>query len=489
MRAQSMRDCPPILGTAVTRSLFNFITLSLAIMFLPACVSGGKRLSQIEEARGNSQKLEELCKRGVTGACALLGQEVVRSHELSIMQGVTNAQETRLVVVGPKSAHFIYYVRSLSTSKSWKAESRRFERDFSPTMVEHIDLFDLNPHDSYELLVLDAWANLWDKRQFHGLDLKKKNPRIAFLSCMDDSFKREQAVMWKQLLEQSPDAIIMMGDNVYADRLGSGWREADPEQLWNRYVETRNTLTFYRANKLVPVIATWDDHDFGRNDTDRTYKYKTESRDIFLTFFPQAKPLKGFELGPGISSSWDAFGLRFIITDDRTFRSPDRVDVTDQTHFGPDQENWIVDQLKTQDKPVLLIAGDQFFGGYQGFESYEGNHPKSFAKELKRWRLVKAPLLFISGDRHLTEIVKVPRKAIGFQTYELTSSPMHAKVFADAFIKSPSPNQLRGAGVAGEYNYMLVQPLRTGKKELEVDVQSYGPEHRLLFQRKLKVVR
>lgn len=458
-------------------------------MFLAACVSGSKRLSQIEEARGNPKKLEELCKRAVTGACALLGQEVARSHELSIMQGVTSEQQTRLVIVGPKTAQFIYYVRAIGSQKTWKVEPTRIQREFSPMMVEQIELFDLNPHDSYELLVLDAWANLWDKRQFHSLDLKKKSPRLAFLSCMDDILKREQAFMWKQLLEQSPDAIVMMGDNVYADRVPGGWREADPEQLWNRYVETRNTLDFFKAGKLVPVIATWDDHDFGRNDTDRTYQYKNESRDVFLAFFPQAKSAQDFELGPGISAAWDAFGMRFIITDDRTFRSPDRVDLADQTHFGPDQEDWIVEQLRTETKPVLLIAGDQFFGGYQGFESYEGNHPKSFAKELKRWRVVKAPLLFISGDRHLTEIVKVPRQILGFPTYELTSSPMHAKVFADAFLKSPSPNQLRGAGVAGEYNYMLVQPLKTSKKVLELDVQSFGPNQRLLFERKLKVVR
>jgi hypothetical protein len=483
MRARSMRD--QYCRIAMARSLL----LSLLILLLPACVSGGKKLSQIDEALDHPKKLEDLCRHLVTGACALLDRDVIRSHELSIMQGVTSTQQARLVIVGPKSARFVYYVRSKSSSRIWKVEATRFQRPFSPMMVEQIELFDLDPYDSYELLVLDEWANLWDRREFHSLDLSKKSPRLAFLSCMDDHYVEDQAVIWNQLIKQSPDAVIMMGDNVYADRLGKDWRLADPEQLWNRYVETRNTLAIYKSDKLIPVIATWDDHDYGRNDADRTYPYKSASEEIFLTFFPQAKPAPGFTRGPGVSSVWDAFDLRFVLTDDRSFRSPDRLDIPDQTHFGPDQENWIVEQLMNVKTPVLFISGDQFFGGYQGFESYEGNHPKSFAKELLRWKKTRVPVLFVSGDRHLTEIVQVPRKAMGFATYELTSSPMHATVFADAFLKNPSPHQLRGAAAAGIDNYMLIQPLVVRKNKLEVDVQSFGPKHRLLYERKLKVVR
>jgi hypothetical protein len=264
---------------------------------------------------------------------------------------------------------------------------------------------------------------------------------------------------------------------------------ADPEQLWNRYVETRNALAVYKSDKLIPVFATWDDHDYGRNDADRTYPYKSASEEIFLTFFPQTKPAPGFARGPGVASVWDAFGLRFVITDGRSFRSPDRLDLPDQTHFGVDQEDWIVEQLTNVKTPVLFISGDQFFGGYQGFESYEGNHPKSFAEQLQRWKKTRVPVLFVSGDRHLTEIVQVPRKAMGFATYELTSSPMHASVFADAFIKNPSPHQLRGAAAAGTDNYMLVKPLIVRKDRLDAVVQAFGPNSRLLFERKLKVVR
>ena len=33
------------------------------------------------------------------------------------------------------------------------------------------------------------------------------------------------------------------------------------------------------------VVATWDDHDFGRNDAGASYKWAAASREIFLSFW------------------------------------------------------------------------------------------------------------------------------------------------------------------------------------------------------------
>ncbi|MET0658009.1 MAG: hypothetical protein ABW110_07615 [Steroidobacteraceae bacterium] len=42
----------------------------------------------------------------------------------------------------------------------------------------------------------------------------------------------------------------------------------------------------------TPVIATWDDHDFGRDDSGSEYPMKEESRQMFLEFWgePQQSP-------------------------------------------------------------------------------------------------------------------------------------------------------------------------------------------------------
>lgn len=466
--------------------ILNYALTILMCALLPglgACVSGSKRLAELDVAATHPPELDKLCREGLGGACALMGKTVVLGTPLSILQGVTSATQTRFTVMTAKKETRTYYVRGPGGIR--KLAFERVSRDSSPMAVDHVEAFELNLKDKYELIVLDGAGQVSDRRNFRALDLKKKNPRLALASCMDDSLKVEQGVMWKQLLSDKPDVLLMIGDNVYADRIPNGWQVASAEQLWDRYVDTRSLLELYKSPNLVPAYATWDDHDYGRNDSDRTYALKDESAKVFQAFFAQTKASGDFTRGPGVASAWSAFGVRFLFLDDRSFRSPNRVDLADQTHFGVEQEDWIVSQISTSKEPVFMISGDQFFGGYNPFESYEGSHPKSFPVQLARWKKAKVLLVFVSGDRHLTEIIQVPRKSLGYQTYELTSSPIHASVFGDAFLKTPSPNQL--LGVAGKYNYMLVDLKSVAAKSVRFDIQSRGLQLKTFFEKSLTV--
>jgi alkaline phosphatase D len=326
---------------------------------------------------------------------------------------------------------------------------------------------------------------LWDKRTFRALDLKRKRVRIAVISCMDDHLKDVADKMWPQVTGQKPDLMFWIGDNVYSDHVEGKWQDTTPDILWDRYVQTRQDLPVFRAPVLIPVLATWDDHDYGRNDADRTYAYKDKSLEIFFSFFAQKRPGPGLERGPGVASWFSAFNAQFALMDDRYFRSPDKLDVPDQTHFGPDQEKWLNDHLADATLPVWMISGDQWFGGYHRFESYEGSHPKSFQAQLPSYRKSKVPLLFVSGDRHLSEILNVPAEVLGYPTYEVTSSGIHATVFPNAFKENPSPHQL--VGVAGVYNYSILELMHSERRLLQISVQAFGPDEKLLYQKTLTV--
>ncbi len=141
--------------------------------------------------------------------------------------------------------------------------------------------------------------------------------------------------------------------------------------------------------------------------------------------------------------------------------------------------------MNTSRDPIFVVSGDQFFGGYHKFESYEGNQPASFKLQLAEWKKIKMPLMFVSGDRHLTEIIKVPKEVLGYPTFELTASGIHAKVFPDAFKKDPSPQQL--VGVAGQHNYMIIEIMRADHGFLQVDAQAFTVGEKLLFQKTLMV--
>ncbi len=465
--------------------------LSILLFFgAGGCASiGAHKIQSLESAINQGRPaIEKLCEeKKISAACALSGREVAPARTLSIMQGLSGEKEARVVVLAPKGKNLHYYLRVRDQIRKVTYETIKGPRQSSE--LHHLSLFDLEPGTEYALVAVGPNAEMWDQRRLRGLSPKKKRARIAVVSCMDDSFTDVQRQIWPELLKQGPDAILLIGDNTYADwSRGKRRPVTSAEQIWTRYAETREALAVFAANPLVPVIATWDDHDFGQNDGDRTFPLKDEALAVFFAYFPQRQPGPGFRNGPGVASWWNAFGVGFAFLDDRSFRSPNRVEIEDQTHFGPDQEKWLKQGLSEAKTPVFLVSGDQFFGGYHGFESYEGSHPKSFKTQLEVWRgSARVPLVFVSGDRHLSEIIKVPSEHLGYPTFEITSSGVHAKVFPEAFKKSPSPMQL--AGVAGEYNYSIVEIMEASKGRLQLDVKSFGLGQKLHYQKTLMVKR
>jgi phosphodiesterase/alkaline phosphatase D-like protein len=286
-------------------------------------------------------------------------------------------------------------------------------------------------------------------------------------------------------MNKKPELLFMIGDNVYPDK-GLGYNKATPpETLWSRYVETRNTLEIYFAQELIPIIATWDDHDYGINDGDRKYPYKEESKKTFFSFFAQeqSEGTTYESSGLGVASLLKGFGFQFYLMDDRYFRSAPQ-EANTETHWGIEQENWLNSHLKQDKSPAWILNGDQFFGAYHKFESYEGRHPENFKKLLGQWKNLKTPLVLLSGDRHLAELMAISKKEFGQNTFEITSSAIHAKTFPDAWKDSPNPRQM--AGASGFFNYAVIEA--TSKPKFSFDVTAYGPEEKVLFEKKnLKV--
>jgi hypothetical protein len=456
--------------------------LLFGLLCLSSCASPGLGRLDLTPATDDKAQLEKLCGERVSGACALLGREALPTHTLPILQGLTSHQQARFVAHVPKLAALTYFVTG--PKGIVKVPFNRQLMKGSGFALDQFEVFNLELGLTYELIVVGGDGTLWDRRKFSALDLGKKRAHFIIASCMDENWKDLQKTMWTQVLEHGADVIFLIGDNVYADL---PTRITSAEQLMRRYSEAREGLELFRAPKLVPIMATWDDHDYGVNDGDRTWALKSAVTSTFFGFFPQEKPGAEFQRGPGVSSWWKAFGVNFALLDDRSFRSPDGLDLRDQTHFGAEQERWIQQGLKDAREPVLLMSGDQFFGEYKSCESYETNQPKSLKAQLAQWRKVKVPILFISGDRHLADINLVPKPVLGYPTYEITSSAIHARVYKDGFERCPSPHQVVGA--AGEMNYMLVEIQNAKRTQLTLEVQSYGPDRKLQFQKKLTVKR
>lgn len=414
---------------------------------------------------------------------------------LSILQGATSATTTQLSVVVPHESKYLFVLQhERSSSILFPKSTRRVDRRGSRWSIQKLIYSGLKRGENYHFEVLGENGERIDYRSLKTIDPTPKPLRFALVSCMDDSWVAGQDEMWGRLATVNPDAVFFLGDNVYADREIDFYKgPANADVIWERYAQTRNRLKFFRERRLTPVIATWDDHDYGQDNGNRDFPFKNESRDIFEAYFAQEALPEAIERGPGVSSVLSLSGQRFALLDNRTFRSPPTE--TNGTHLGDEQERWIQSKLRLDPKqpaqPVWLINGDHFFGAYhkQKFESFEGEHPLALDRLLNATRELPAPVVFISGDRHLTELSEVPATKLGYKTYELTTSAIHAITFESPWDRFPNPHQIEGR--SGELNFAVVQtqPLTLSGEtaRLEFNVTVYGTRERVLYTRDLSV--
>ena len=89
--------------------------------------------------------------------------------------------------------------------------------------------------------------------------------RIAFGSCADE--EKPQPI-WKAILAFQPELFLFTGDNVYGDvRDGKNVPEADLiDSLVHAYGQAAKVQDLMVLRATVPHLATWDDHDYGKND-------------------------------------------------------------------------------------------------------------------------------------------------------------------------------------------------------------------------------
>lgn len=405
---------------------------------------------------------------------------------LSVLQGYTDATSTQFTVLVPKGKPARYFVRSERMGHNLELHDvavQHFEREYSDWAVDQIKVNGLNLKKSYSLEIRSAYGELIDVREFRALDIKKPKTRFVAASCMDQNLIKEQRSMWAAVFQNKPELIFLLGDNVYATINKPKMGPVTPKILWSSYVQSRINLDLYHAPKLVPTLAIWDDADYGEPDGDRDYKYRKDSSEIFHIFYPQEPDYLNFFSGPGTAHFFLGFQMNFALMDARFFRSP-KGEREDTTHWGTAQERWLLVKMREYPRPTWILNGDQIFGGYHSFESYEGQRPASLNSYLPQLGALPNPVIFLTGDRHLTEIMKIEEPNLNLNTFEITTSPLHAPTYPSPWKKTPNRRQI--AGQAGALNFALIEAMNTNGN-LNVAVALKTINNKTLFLRKMSV--
>lgn len=262
--------------------------------------------------------------------------------------------------------------------------------------------------------------------------------RIAFGSCGN------QDKPWTVLnvaLKYQPDYFIFLGDNIYGDS-----RTLDT--LRAKYARLGAKPEFQRLRQNTKILAIWDDHDYGENDSGRHYPLKDSSKQIFLEFWKEPADSPRRQHTGIYTSHFDKIGdktLQIILLDNRTFRDDLRyfekgkphealprdhyfyqLDYLpqlspDSTMLGEEQWVWLETELKKPADLRLIGSGSQFGIEFNGYEAW-ANFPHEQQRMLNLIKKTRANgVVFLTGDVHYAEI-SVLQPPGQYPIYDVTAS-------------------------------------------------------------------
>ena len=205
----------------------------------------------------------------------------------------------------------------------------------------------------------------------------------------------------------------------------------------------------------VHHYAIWDDHDYGPNDANWTYVLKGDALDAFRAYW--ANPSYGLPELPGVFGQFTWGDVDFFLTDNRYYRSASNGPRNRRkTVMGRRQFEWLIDALSASRAPFkVVVGGGQFLSPFDRCEGdAQAPHEQRRLMTAITKRLIPG-VVFLSGDRHHTELIRVKPKD-GYPLYDFTSSPLTSRG-ASASYELKSDVRVSGTLVRKKRNFGLLR--------------------------------
>jgi alkaline phosphatase D len=259
--------------------------------------------------------------------------------------------------------------------------------------------------------------------------------RIAFGSCADEG--DGSASVWRRMEGDEVTALVLLGDTPYIDT-------TDLARQRSRYRAFAQPADFARLVSHVPVYSTWDDHDFGRNDTDGNLPGKENSRQAVTEYRPN--PSFG-ENGEGIYTNFRQGPVEVFLLDARWFARTEG-DLSAPTLLGARQWAWLERSLAASTAPFKVLAcGMVFNGSVRPFKTdCWGVYPAEYDRLIDLIARVKSQgVVLVSGDVHWSRVIRHDTKdRLGYDLMEFVTSPIHEKLIPAA--NPPHPGLVFSVG-------------------------------------------
>ena len=262
--------------------------------------------------------------------------------------------------------------------------------------------------------------------------------RLAFGSCARED--EGSAGVWRRMAIEDPHAVVLLGDTPYID-------STDLAVQRKRYREFAAVPDFANLLRSRPLYATWDDHDFGRNDTDGKLPGKESSRQAFIEY--HANPFYG-EDQLGNYSKFRLGGVEVYLLDTRYFAGTELspVDESRPTLLGHRQWKWLKRELMASTAPFKLIASGMIWNG--AVRPTKQDHWATYRHErdalfhfIGQERI--SGVVLVGGDIHRSRVLRYDTtRSAGYKLTELITSPIHEGIIEAA--NAPHPSLVFDAG-------------------------------------------
>ena len=281
--------------------------------------------------------------------------------------------------------------------------------------------------------------------------------RFAFGSCVNEN---RDMKFWDVIAAQKPQAFLLIGDNVYGDiRPTNG---ANIPTLAASYRKLSSRVEFDRFRRSVPMMTTWDDHDYGANDAGGSFAFKEWAEKAYETYWGASDEVMS---RPGVYESRivgpEGKRVQFIMLDGRFFRSdlatmPYRdpgptlgwyIPNMDPkaTILGQAQWDWLAQELEKPAEVRFIISSTQVITDAHHFEGWT-----NFPKERERLYALLGQkgvnnAIFLTGDRHSGGFYKTNVPGLSKPLWDFTSSSLNfAFGKGDGGEREPDPRRTGG---------------------------------------------
>ncbi len=259
-------------------------------------------------------------------------------------------------------------------------------------------------------------------RRFHTLAAQGQPGKFRIAFGGGAGFVPPNERVWTTISKQNPDALLLLGDNVYIDDPKS------PEMQHYCYYRRQSRPEFRALVATTPVFSIWDDHDFGTNDCSggpeiNDPAWKQPVYNVFCNNWVNPY-YGGGQSHPGCYYDFYLADVHFIMLDGRYYRNLKTGPDKPTTMLGPVQRTWLLDTIADSQGRFLVLCSPVpwvFEAKGDSRDTWNG-----FREERK---LIfdclaendRAGVLLMSADRHRSDLWKIER-ADRYPLYEFNSS-------------------------------------------------------------------